>query len=99
MANKVIAWFVGGITTTLMIIVILLAWTAISTGLRQVSPNNPAVTQVIDNSDKAINESITWYQIIGGIGDIIFFAGLIFGVAYGVVKFLEHLDPSYAQSY
>ncbi len=94
MANKVIAWIIGGITTTLMIIILLIAWTAISNALKEIDPNNPVIGQTIDNSNEAVNEVVSWHSIIGSIGDIVFFIGLVVGIIFVAIKIIDEYQSS-----
>jgi len=89
MINKIIAWIAGGIATTLMIVILLIAYGAISEGLRQVDPNNPVLGQTIDNTDQAVNEAISWHSVIGTIEWAIFIIGLIVGIVFTIIKLID----------
>ena len=100
MVDKITASILGGIGTTLTIIVLLIAYGAISNGLRQIDPKNPVLGQTIDNTNKAVNEGVnsylTWDDIIGTIELIGVIVGLIVGaVASGVWLWNKFNPPSY----
>jgi hypothetical protein len=94
MFNKIIAGIISGIIGTITIVMLLIAWAAISYGLSNVSPNNPNAEKVINESDKAVKESVSWYFIIDDIEGLITFVGIILAVIFGAIWLFDKIEES-----
>ena len=94
MFNKIIAGVVSGIVGTLTIVILLIAWSAISEGLRNVDPNNPALGNVVNESDKAVKETVSWYFTIDDLEGLVAFIGIIMAVISGAIWLFNKIQPA-----
>jgi|SRR3989338_5968659 len=83
MIKKIIGFIITGIVSSLLFIVFLIAWGAIHGGLQEISKDNPQAQQILNSTDKAVQETTTWYFTIGDLEDLVFFIGIALGIGAG----------------